>query len=139
MGLRESALFLFLLISAFIDAKTREVSIRILVIFGCIGIIFYFIGQPVSLGEELLGIGIGVIVLCICRLTGGKIGEGDGWLMIVTGIYLGLYRNIELLSGGLFLSALWAVGLIVLKKAERNREMPFIPFLFLSYLRMVVV
>lgn len=139
MGLREMALLVFLFISALIDAKTKEVSVRILVIFGLLGLFFYWIARPVSLREEVMGIAIGVIILCICRLTGGKIGEGDGWLLIVTGIYLGLYRNIELLAGGLLLSAFWAVVLIIWKRVGRDREMPFIPFLFLSYLGMVVI
>lgn len=139
MGLREIALLAFLLASAYIDAKTKEVSVRLLIVFGCIGLIFYWIGRPVSIREELMGIAIGAVVLCICRFTGGKIGEGDGWLLIVTGIYLGLYHNIELLTGGLLLSALWAIVLIVVKKAGKEKEMPFIPFLLLSYLRMVVI
>ena len=133
------ALFIFLLLSALIDAATKEVSVKLLAVFGGIGIIFYCIGRPVSVREELMGIAIGILILGICRLTGGKIGEGDGYLLIVTGIYLGLYRNIELLFGGLLLSALWAVGLIIVKRAGRNVQMPFIPFLFLSYLGMVVM
>lgn len=139
MGLRDISLFIFLLWSAWIDARTKEVSIRLLLLFGLLGVIFYVIGRPVSIQEELLGIAVGIVILGVCRLTGGKVGEGDGWLIIVTGIYLGLHRNIELLAGGLLLAAMWAVVLIVIKKAGKDREMPFIPFLFLSYLGMAVI
>jgi leader peptidase (prepilin peptidase)/N-methyltransferase len=139
MSLREISLGIFLAISAIIDIKRKEVSIKILIVFGVVGLIFYIIGQPISLLEEVGGVVIGVLILLLYRITKGEIGEGDGWLLIVTGIFLGISRNFELLMSGLLLAAVCSLFLLLFKKAGKKKEIPFIPFLFLGYMGMVIL
>lgn len=139
MGLREISLGIFLAISAIIDIKRKEVSVKILIIFGVVGLALYIIGRPISLVEEIGGILIGALILLLYHVTKGEIGEGDGWLLIVTGIFLGIGRNFELLMSGLLLAAVCSLFLILFKKADKKKEIPFIPFLFLGYMGMVIL
>jgi leader peptidase (prepilin peptidase)/N-methyltransferase len=89
--------------------------------------------------EEIGGVLIGALILLIYHVTKGEIGEGDGWLLIVTGIFLGIGRNFELLMSGLLLAAICSLFLILFKKAGKKREIPFVPFLFLGYMGMVIL
>ena len=41
---------------------------------------------------------VGGIILFVSKITGGKIGMGDGFILCATGISLGLWANLELLS-----------------------------------------
>ena len=62
------------------------------------------------------------------------IGKGDGLTFMITGIYLGLWRNLCLLWFSLILCSLWGAGLMVLGrmgwKQVKKKELPFLPFVF---------
>ncbi len=134
MGVRESLVMIMLGISSIIDIRYREVKMRLLVLFGAIGVILYLVGKPVSFIEELGGVLIGVFLLIVNRITRGAIGIGDALLIIVTGLFLGFEKNITMLLLGLLLAAVWAGILLTLKKVNGKYEIPFVPFLFLSCL-----
>lgn len=139
MGLREIMLGIFLAVSAVIDMKYKEVSVKVLLFFGSVGVLFFMIGRPVSWQEEIGGVLIGAVILLLYKVTRGEIGSGDGYLLMVTGLFLGLSRNVELLLGGLLLAAVWSAVLLALKKVSRKHEIPFVPFLFLSFAGMVIL
>ena len=63
----------------------------------------------------------------------GAIGRGDGYLLCVAGVYLGIAGTLSLLSGALFLCAIWSLLLLAIKKAGKKTEIPFVPFLLAAY------
>lgn len=68
---------------------------------------------------------------------------GDGFLFLVTGIFLGGGKNMELLMISLLYAALFSLGLIVFGKVKgkagrKEKEIPFIPFVFLGYATMLL-
>lgn len=81
-------------------------------------------------------VGGGVVLLSI--LTRGKIGMGDGIILCATGIGLGLWVNLELFAYALFLAAIVSIVLLVLRLVNRKHSIPFVPFLFLSYIGIIV-
>ena len=85
----KSAVFLLLLINGILDWRKGEISLVSLLSFGAAGI-----GLNVWLGYQSLleaagGAGLGILLLLTAFLTGEAIGFGDGFLLCVTGIYLG--------------------------------------------------
>lgn len=124
-------------ISAFIDIKARSVSFKVLIAYGILGVFNIFLFDKQNLFAALGGAFIGVIILVLSKLTRGGIGMGDGLLLIVTGLFLGIWKNTELLLGSFFLAALFSISLLIAKKADRKKEIPFIPFLLLSFLGLV--
>jgi leader peptidase (prepilin peptidase)/N-methyltransferase len=78
-------------------------------------------------------VAIGVSVLIISLVTKGKIGSGDGVVLMITGMCLGFFDNLFLLLTAAFLSAIVGIFLLLIKKVNRNYEIPFIPFLFVSF------
>lgn len=65
-------------------------------------------------------------------LTGEKVGYGDGWVLLMIGLFMGIYRCFLILMLGLAAESAVAIVLLALKKIQRDREIPFSPFLLLG-------
>lgn len=120
------------------DIRKRVISVRYLPIFGAAGMILHIYMRDMSIFRIFLGAAVGIGILLISHITDGSIGMGDGLLLVVTGIFLGGTSNVELLFTGLLYAAVFSLGVLVLGKRKRRREIPFIPFLFLGYLTMLL-
>ena len=121
------------------DIYSRRIPVYILVFCNLAAM-----GYQIFIGKEdiwliLGGIGIGILFLLISRVTGEGIGYGDSWLILIMGIYLGVWKLLEaLMSAFLFLGAAAAVCL-ALKKMSKKYKLPFIPFLTAGYLFNILV
>lgn len=120
------------------DIRKKEIRLNFVFFFGILGIIFHMLFRMQSIVSLLLGMSVGVVLVLAAVVTEGKIGVGDGVLLIVTGVYLGIEGNIRLFIGGLILCSVWALGLLVFRKKRRTDSIPFVPFLLASYMGMLV-
>ena len=84
--------------------------------------------------KRLWGILPGAGVLVLSSVLRGSIGKGDGYLLCISGIALGLEQNMALLFYGLFLAGSTAMVLLILQKVKRDTKLPFVPFLFAGYI-----
>lgn len=138
----ETIFICMLILAAWQDLKTGTIDIRLLIVFGCIGLLLH-LSSDLLWYDRIASSGIGVILLILNKLTNGGIGEGDGWFFVVTGLYLDWERNLLLFLGGLGLCFLWslplAVQAILRKGSGRKRELPFLPFLLPAGIWMVFI
>ena len=129
----------FLLIEGIRDLQKHKVSMITVMIAGILGVIFQF-GIIQENGLEILGgILIGIVLLLLAKITREKIGYGDGWIFVVTGIYLGFHSNMYLLLLSLFLASLVSICLLVFKKVNKKTELPFVSFVLPGYLLLFVI
>lgn len=144
--MREILPGILLLYSSYTDVKRREISGLWLCIFGVLGLFCQIFGRSITLFQCLLGVLIGIILICVSIMTKGKLGFGDGLLLCITGLFLGFNSNALLIMGAVFLSAIFSV-LLALKSAIKdsiglkhamNIEFPFVPFLFITYVFMLI-
>lgn len=119
------------------DVRRRRLTIIYILMFGIGGIILHILTPVCSIYSILWGMLLGLAMMLLSLITHGSVGMGDGILLVVTGVYLGGYGNLELFMLGLLLSALWSLALLVLKKKTRKEEIAFVPFLLLSYFVML--
>ena len=119
------------------DVKHKHLTIIYILMFGIGGVVLHLFAPVCSIYSILCGMLLGVAMIVISAITRGSVGMGDGILLVVTGVYLGGYENLELFMTGLLLSALWSLGLLVFKKKKRKDEIAFVPFLLLSYFVML--
>ena len=59
-------------------------------------------------------------------------GEGDVWLIIITGAILSFYDAAKVLSIAFFLSAVGSFFILIIKRDMKNQRIAFVPFLFLA-------
>lgn len=128
----------FLLIEGIRDFRQRSISMISVGIFAVLGIIVQMVYDWSNWKVMLGGILFGGTVLLAAKITEEKIGYGDGWILVVTGIYLGFRDNLVLFALALFLSAIVSVVLLMLKKVTRKTTMPFVAFVFLGYCVMLI-
>lgn len=132
-------LLVFLIISAGIDIKRKEVSIVLTGIFAAAAVIWNLIHQEIPIIIWVCGIIPGFLLLAASWATRGAVGSGDGFVIGICGLFLGIWTNMELLLISLFLSALYSMVLIVVKKVKRNHTIAFVPFVLIGYIIMLAI
>jgi leader peptidase (prepilin peptidase)/N-methyltransferase len=121
-------------ISGIIDLKWKKINILLIIPFLVAGIVCNLMYDLLSLASIMGGIGIGIVIIGIGVISRGKIGCGDGVILIATGLFLGFFDNLLLLLSATFLAAILGAILLLIKGVNKNYELPFIPFLFVSFL-----
>ena len=79
--------------------------------------------------EGIAGMLLGAVLLLVSRLTRGQIGNGDAFILMITGLFLGIRKNMELFFLGLLLASAYAGYLIIIKHYKRKYMIAFVPFL----------
>lgn len=80
----------------------------------------------------------GVVLLVLSFLTEKKIGYGDGIILMILGCMEGARMAFLVFCIGLFLQSLLAVGLLIVKKADKQSCIPFVPFLLAGRMALFV-
>ncbi|MDD3217592.1 MAG: A24 family peptidase [Lachnospiraceae bacterium] len=114
------------------DVWRRKIPCRICLVGFIVRIPLQFLYESFSWMVLAAGVVPGVILLVISYLTREKIGYGDGWGVAMLGWYVGIWNIVQMLSVALLLSAVYALGLLVIKKVPRDKEIPFLPFLLVG-------
>jgi len=115
------------------DLLYKKVPIWAVIIFG-VSVWGYRVYAGAGIGELLAGLVPGAVLLLTAFCTKESIGYGDGMVLCVLGIFLGLRYSLAVFGMALVFAALSAAVLLVLKKAGRKTELPFLPCLFAGYL-----
>ena len=129
----------FFSISAFQDYRNRKINIYFLLTGGIIRLLFHLYSMELSIIEILLGMGIGMMILFFGLWSGGSVGRADGMILVVSGIFLGFEKNVEVFVMGLFLAGITSLFLSVIRRKGRTYRIPFAPFLLAGYLFVMVM
>ncbi len=84
------------------------------------------------------GMGVGAVFFLVSRFTGEGIGYGDSWVILILGIYLGLWEVLEVLAGTCLLLAAASIICMAVKRMSGRGRLPFVPFVAAGYLMSVV-
>lgn len=88
---------------------------------------------------SIAGAAVGVVFLIVSKVTEEAFGYGDSFLILVLGIYLGFWNLLCLLVASFMLAAGFAMVVLAAKHFKRKTVFPFIPFLGIGYLLMVLL
>ena len=72
----------------------------------------------------------GICYLFLSFIARGQVGSGDGLILIVMGLMIGRNGIWFVFVAGQLMISVWAMGLLAIKKVEKNKELPYVPFLF---------
>lgn len=129
----KAVVVIFLLINSIVDLWKRKIciaSIPFMILYG----IYYFNRQDTSLFDCMMNLLPGIFLILISIFSQGKIGLGDGIIVITLGLFWNKYQMLFVLMCGFLLAGFWGVLLILLKKATQKTELPFLPFLTIAYI-----
>ena len=74
----------------------------------------------------------GMLFWLLSYISGEKVGYGDGWLLVMIGLFMGLWKCFLILIAGLLFASLTALVLLAVKRIVREDSLPFAPFLLLG-------
>ena len=125
--------FLMLTISSIFDIQKRIIPIQVL-IGGSIWAVICLVAAVVRNGTEVFVVALpgmlpGAGLLVLGFLTQQKVGYGDGILLMIMGLLEGGRMVILTFCIGLFLQSVLAVILLLIKRADKQTRIPFVPFL----------
>ena len=121
--------FLLLSVVSWQDFQKQEISSWLLILMGSLGTGIQIFEGSVSLGAWFGGILRGAALLFLAFVPREEIGDGDGWLVLVMGMSLGLKFSFLSFLLALGISALVGGCLLIFRKVRRNYRLPFAPFL----------
>ena len=122
----------FLGINSYLDIRKGQISLCLAAIYAALGILYIILyGQQQLI--LLVGAVPGLLLLPVAKFSGGALGMGDGLVVLISGLYMGIWRTLEFVTLALLLAAVWAGFLMIFKKKDRKASFPFIPFLLAAY------
>lgn len=126
-------LILFLVPSSIEDIRRHEICVWFISVGLMTGILLSALlnGLPFGLGyfAQFLP---GIAILITACLTKGCIGKGDGLVCLFLGSIMSISFVVSSLILGFVMSSVYGLILIVMKKAKRETQLPFVPFLFMG-------
>ncbi len=121
-----------LLICSVTDLKSRKVYKAVAGAYILLAFLGRVAGNNIAPGELAAGLLPGAFCFLISWISRQSLGYGDSALVTGCGLSIGLWPCMTTLFTAFFLSGLWAVGLLVLRRAGREKELPFVPFLLIG-------
>ena len=125
---------IFLAVASVIDWRKREIPMSLLFIMSAGITIFAIYCKDITIWYRLAGGALGMMLFVVSTVTKEAIGYGDSWLILLLGVYLGIFRVLQLLFAASILAVLFAVFYLCVRKWNRKATLPFVPFLTIAYL-----
>lgn len=114
------------------DLKCRRIYKAVAVGYLALALLGHVLGGmlfPIDLAFSLLP---GLACLVLSWVSRQSLGYGDSVLILGCGLSLGLWSCVGILLLAFFLAGVWAIGLLLFRRAGRGKEIPFAPFLLLG-------
>ena len=131
--------FILLGFCSFHDWRKRTIPVYLLIIISVTVVVSAIMCEGQGLRLRITGALIGMLFLFISKCTKEAIGYGDSWLIMVLGIHLGSLRAIGVLFVSSMLAGIVALLLLWRCRWKRSVTLPFVPFLTISYLGVLLL
>lgn len=132
MSVAEGVMLGVLALFSVYDIKTKQIPLWAVAVLGA-AVSGYEVCANGGIISTITGLLPGILVLLLAYVTKESIGYGDGLVLCVMGGFCGLTDTVAILGVALVLVAMAAIVLLVIKRAGRKTELPFLPFLCLGY------
>lgn len=87
---------------------------------------------------NLGGLLVGLFFVLVSKMTGEGLGYGDSWLLCALGLYLGIWKLLELLMAAWTGAAVAAMAVLAMRRCRRGTVLPMVPFIAAGYVVMWV-
>lgn len=127
-------LFLLLGICAVFDSIRQEIPLAVVWTGIALAVIWHLWSGTgeMTWAAAMLSVLPGILFWGISFVTGEKVGYGDGWLLVMIGLYTGLGKCFIILMTGLMLESAVVLVLLAVRRISTDRTVPFAPFLLLG-------
>lgn len=121
------------------DIWSRRIPVCLLALGAGAAALYQMLWGDVPGILSIAGAAVGVVFLIVSKVTEEAFGYGDSFLILVLGIYLGFWNLLCLLVIAFVLAAGFAMIVLAARHFKRKTVFPFVPFLEIGYLLMVLL
>ena len=132
-------MFLFLLLCSISDVRTRKIPTVLLIAMSLVTVLLSLIFTRYGIAKITGGALIGTIFWLVSKYSKEAIGYGDSWVISLMGIHLGGICVLEVTVTAFFLTGLVSLAGIVFKKWKKAVTLPFVPFLTVAYVGVILI
>lgn len=93
-----------------------------------------FLFQEIEIWNLLGGVGFGMVIMGFGIFTKGKIGIGDGIVLSILGMALGIIPVFQIFLLALLFSGVFSGIMLCMGRYSWKSTIPFIPFITLGYI-----
>lgn len=133
IGIINIIAFLFLAFCTLCDLRSMQIPLAGLVIFGLVIVGIGIINGTLFQQLGFLQLIPGAVFLLISLLGKQSVGYGDGMVILLLGILLGISRCVAVIFMGLIFCSIVSIFILLLKKGNRRTKLPFMPFLLAAW------
>lgn len=131
----------YLAFCCYTDIKSRYIPLIPTTIISVVIIVIQFINIPfgnTDFFSLIISFIPGIIMILISFLSRESIGYGDSILLSLCCICIGTVNSFFLITCAFIYSAIFSLFLL-LKGRKKNETIPFIPFIFLSLISVIII
>lgn len=137
--IRDIFVLVLLVLCSISDIRRRGVYTWVLIALTFLLIMFCMVYGREHILSILGGIGVGGMFLAVSRLSREAIGYADSWMIALLGGYLGIQRILLLLTMAFVFAGLFGLGGFVFRRMRKGSAMPFIPFLTIAFIGVILL
>ncbi len=126
-------LFIMLIICSISDIKEKKVYGSILLCLFIIIALYLLFNKHIGI-NNIVGLGFGLALSIIGKITKGKLGVGDGFMLSIIGFGIGFLNQLYIFLISLILIVIFSLFLIILKKINIKDSLPLAPFLLIGFI-----
>ena len=128
-----------LMVMAYRDLRTKQVSCLSLVIMAILVVVLRMLFVEDTIWSTLGGVAVGISFFFISKYSRESVGYGDSWLILSLGVLIGGKKVMEVIFLASFMAALFSLGYGLVRGWNRKNTIPFIPFLAMAYVGVVLL
>lgn len=131
---------LLLVLAAIGDLYTFRIPLELIIVFTGLSLMILFL-SPHIIWMYNLGIAgmVFLVLMAIHKLLRGGIGDGDVYILTLITLILGWQHMLLTFLVALFLTALVGLFMMVVKGASKKTMLPFVPFLAIAHLIIILI
>lgn len=135
----EWIVLLFLVACSFSDWKRKEIPLFFLLIMSAVVVLLAICCNTESIWSLLGGVLIGILFFVISKCTKEAIGYGDSWIILLLGVDLGGFQVLQLMFVASLAAGICSLFFMWRCHWKRNVTIPFVPFLTVAYLGVMLL
>lgn len=136
LDIRNLIILIFLAAAGIHDIRSKSVPVSLIAamaVSGIMGITMHIWADSFLPIHSFAGILPGIGLLLLGKCSNQAIGYGDGWIVLVLGIYLTIWEVLEIILWSLGSAAVCAGILLGSRRRQKEQEIAFIPFLIIGF------
>ena len=132
-------IFILLGVCGVVDARKKQMPVLLLIGMSVIvgGSLIFFKTEHMKL--QIWGGLLGVLFFVISKCTNQAVGYGDSWIIMLLGISYGIFVSLKILFLASVAAGMGSLFFLWKQRWKRNTTIPFVPFLAVAYLGVMLL